>query len=311
LVFAERFDPFSWMDVIKKEQVEVTSIVPTLLSQLLQVRVSHEKVPSLRCVMVSSAPLEPALAWAFEEQSGLRLVQGWGLSEYTNFACCLPPNDAPATHRHLLFGREYPCIGPALHPTEVTVRDISTGAEVTEGALGELWIRGPSRMKGYFKDEEATKAAFHGDWLRTGDEGFFARESGERVFFITGRIKEIICRGAEKYSPIAIERRVTSTVQDVQGQLVVLGFPHKVHGEEIGAYLETGEVSTDLAERLRQAIEAMLPDQRPKVILFGSAPIPRTHTGKIQRRKLVSLFERYDDVRGVLQIQPATSSTAR
>jgi long-chain acyl-CoA synthetase len=305
LVFAERFDPFTWMDVIKKENVEVTSIVPTLLPQLIQLRVQHEKVPTLGCVMVSSAPLDPALAWAFEEQSGIPLVQGWGLSEYTNFACCLKPSDEPARHRKLLFGREYPCIGPALAPTQVTVRDPS-GAEVGEGQLGELWIAGPSRMRGYYKDEEATKNAFHGEWLRTGDEGFFATEDGQRVFFITGRIKEIICRGAEKFSPIALERRITSIVPELSGNMVILGFPHKVHGEEIGMYIEAGELSNDLQSSLKKAIESMLPDQRPKIVLFSGSPIPRTHTGKIQRRKLLPFFERLDDVKGQLQIKPAS-----
>jgi long-chain acyl-CoA synthetase len=304
LVFADRFDPFTWMDVIKKENVEVTSIVPTLLPQLLQLRVHHDKVPTLDCVMVSSAPLDPALAWAFEEQSGIPLIQGWGLSEYTNFACCLRPDDEPARHRKLLFGREYPCIGPAIAPTEVTVRD-PNGAEVGESALGELWIRGPSRMRGYFKDEDATKNALHDEWLRTGDEGFFVVEDGQRVFFITGRIKEIICRGAEKFSPIALERRLASGVPELSGNLVILGFPHKVHGEEIGVYVEAGELSDEVQTSLKKAIESMLPDQRPKVVLYGGAPIPRTHTGKIQRRKLLPLFERYDDCRGALQIKPA------
>jgi long-chain acyl-CoA synthetase len=309
LVFADRFDPFTWMDAIRNESVEVTSIVPTLLPQLLQVRVHHEKVPSLRCVMVSSAPLDPTLAWSFEEQSGIPLIQGWGLSEYTNFACCLRPDDDLARHRKLLFGREYPCIGAALAPTEVTVRDAS-GIEVGESVLGELWVRGPSRMRGYFKDEEATRNAFHGDWLRTGDEGFFVVEDGQRVFFITGRIKEIICRGGEKLSPIALERRLTSTLPELASNLVILGFPHRVHGEEVGAYFETGELSDEIAGKLKVAIESMPPDQRPKVVLYGGAPIPRTHTGKIQRRKLVPFFERYDECRGGLQIKPAAIAAA-
>ncbi len=236
LVFTDRLDPFAWMDVIRRESVEVTSVVPTLLATLLQVKVHHFKVPTLRCVMVSSAPLEPSLAWAFEEQAGIPLVHGWGLSEYTNFACCLPPDDAPgAAPAHALRPR-IPCIGPALAPTEVTVRG-ADGNEVGEGALGELWVRGPSRMRGYFKDEEATRSALHEDWLRTGDEGFFAVEGGRPVFFVTGRIKEIICRGAEKYSPLAIERKLVAAVPEVSGKLVVVGFPHRVHGEEIGAYL--------------------------------------------------------------------------
>src|SRR5262249_39816726 len=155
----------AWMEVIRKESVSVTSVVPTLLPTLLQMKVHYEKVPTLRSILVSSAPLEPSVAWAFEEQTGIPLVHGWGLSEYTNFACCLPPEARPAPHRHMLFGGETPSTGPALAPTEVTVRDPS-GAEVAELALGELWVRGPSRMRGYFKDEAATAAAFHEGWLR-------------------------------------------------------------------------------------------------------------------------------------------------
>jgi long-chain acyl-CoA synthetase len=307
LVFTDRLDPFAWMDVIRRESVEVTSVVPTLLATLLQMKVHHEKMPTLRCVMVSSAPLDPATAWAFEEQSGIPLVHGWGLSEYTNFACCLPPDDDPAHHRHMLFGWEIPSIGPALAPTEVTVR-APDGSEVGEAALGELWVRGPSRMRGYFKDEEATRNALHEDWLRTGDEGFFADDNGTRVFFVTGRIKEIICRGAEKYSPLAIERKLVAAVPEVAGKLVVVGFPHRVHGEEIGAYLEGGELGDELRERIKQGIEGMPADLRPKVVLYGSAAVPRTHTGKVQRRKLVGLFERYDECRGALQIKARAGS---
>ncbi len=304
LVFTDRLDPFAWMEVIRRESVAVTSVVPTLLPTLLQMKVHHEKVPTLRCVLVSSAPLEPSVAWAFEEQSGIPLVHGWGLSEYTNFACCLPPDDSPAHHRHMLFGKEIPSIGPALAPTEVTVRG-PDGGEVTEGAFGELWVRGPSRMRGYFKDEDATKAALHEDWLRTGDEGFWAEDQGQRVFFVTGRIKEIICRGAEKYSPLAIERKLTAVVPELSGKLAVVGFPHRVHGEEIGAYLEIADLGDELRERIKQAVEGMPADLRPKVLLHGTAPVPRTHTGKVQRRKLVGLFERYDECRGALQVKAA------
>jgi acyl-CoA synthetase (AMP-forming)/AMP-acid ligase II len=310
LVFADRFDPLSWAEVIRRESVEVTSVVPTLVAPLLQVRVSRDKIPTLRCVMVSSAPLDPAQAWAFEEQTGLPLIQGWGLSEYTNFACCLPLDNTPERHRHMLFGWEYPSIGPALAPTEVTVRD-ARGAELGENARGELWVRGPSRMQGYFRDEEATRAAFHDGWLRTGDEGFFADDDGQRVFFVTGRIKEIICRGAEKLSPLAIERRIESTAPEVKGKLAVVGFPHHVQGEEVGAYLEADPFDDALRALLKQAIEGLPADLRPKVLLHGAAPIPRTHTGKVQRRKLVPLFARFDDSRGALQILPAEPARAQ
>jgi len=302
LVFTDRLDPFSWAEVIRRESVEVTSVVPTLVAPLLQAKVRRDKVPTLRCVMVSSAPLDPAVAWAFEEQTEIPLVQGWGLSEYTNFACCLSPDDSPERHRHMLFGRELPSVGPALSPTEVTVRDPG-GREAAEGEPGELWVRGPSRMQGYFRDEEATRGAIHDGWLRTGDEGFFAVEGGRRVYFIAGRIKEIICRGAEKYSPVAIERRLFTQIAELRDRLVIVGFPHQGQGEEIGAYLEANELPDDLRRRLAEAIEALPVDQRPKVLLHGAAAIPRTHTGKIQRRKLLGLFASFNECRGPLVVK--------
>jgi acyl-coenzyme A synthetase/AMP-(fatty) acid ligase len=96
-------------------------------------------------------------------------------------------------------------------------------------------------------------------------------------------------------------------VPELSSNMVVLGFPHRVHGEEIGVYVEAGEMSADLEASLKKAVESMLPDQRPKVILYSGSLIPRTHTGKIQRRKLLHFFERYDDVKGQLQIKQAVA----
>jgi long-chain acyl-CoA synthetase len=305
LVFTDRLDPFAWADVVCCERVEVTSVVPTLLPSLLAARVHRNKVPTLRAILVSSAPLDPTTAWAFEEQTEIPLVHGWGLSEYTNFACCLSPDDDTERHRRMLFGHELCSVGPALAPTEVSVRSTS-GSEVGEGEVGELWVRGPSRMIGYLDDAEATRAAItDDDWLRTGDEGFFVEECGERVFFVAGRIKEIICRGGEKLSPLAIERKLCAALPECAGKLVVVGFPHRVHGEEIGAYLEASHAGSELQARLVAALGAMPPEVRPKVVLVGAAPIPRTHTGKVQRRKLVHMFERYDEHRGAVVIQAA------
>jgi long-chain acyl-CoA synthetase len=308
LIFTDRLDPFAWADIVRRERVDVTSVVPTLLPALLAAKVRREKVPTLRAILVSSAPLDPATAWAFEEQTAIPLVHGWGLSEYTNFACCLSPDDAPARRRHWLFGREIPSVGPALAPTEVSVRD-AAGNALGEGAVGELWVRGPSRMIGYLNDEEATSAAFSGDWLRTGDEGFFADEDGERCFFVAGRIKEIICRGGEKMSPLAIERSLCAALPELSGKLVVVGFPHRVHGEEVGVYLHAEDVADDLRARLEGAVGQMPAETRPKVILYGSAEVPRTHTGKVQRRKLVGMFENYDEHHGALVIQPRRPTT--
>jgi len=298
LVFTERLEPFTWSQVIRTEAVEVSSVVPALLPMLLAAGVTRDKVPSLRHLMVSSAPLAVEVAREFEKRVGVPLIQGWGLSEYTNFACCVSPDETPDEHARLMFSWDVPSIGPALEGTEVRVVD-GSGAPANDGERGELLVRGHSTMLGYYRDPQATAAAMDGDgWLRTGDEGFFRVHGGRRIWFVTGRLKEIIIRDAEKYSPLRLERRLVEAVPELSGRLVVLGFPHREHGEEVGAYLEVEAIDAAVGKRLAAAIEAMPVSERPKVVLHGSQPIPRTHTGKIQRRKMQPWFAAWVAHRG-------------
>jgi long-chain acyl-CoA synthetase len=303
LVLAERFDPFAWPELIRRESVTVTSVVPTLLAPLLETRVEASKVPSLRCLLVSSAPLPPSLARAFDEGTHIPLVQGWGLSEYTNFACCLSPALPEERRRRLLLEGDFTSIGSPLAGVEVKVVD-AAGTTLGPERRGELRVRGPSRMMGYFRDDPATRAALDPDgWLHTGDEGFFRLEEGRPVFFITGRLKEIIIRGGEKVSPLAVERKIVAALPELEGKLVVLGFPHEVHGEEVGAYIEAGVLEDEVRRGLAAAIDALGMDLRPKVVLHGTGAIPRTHTGKIQRRKLQPLFARFSTCRGPVHVE--------
>jgi long-chain acyl-CoA synthetase len=302
LVFTERLEPFTWAAVLRAESVAVTSVVPTLLPMLLAARVTRDQVPTLRHIMVSSAPLPVDLARDFETRTRIPLVQGWGLSEYTNFACCVSPSASADEHERLMSAWEVPSIGPALEGTEVRVVD-ATGAPVAEGARGELVIRGPSTMAGYFEDPETTAGTISTEgWLHSGDEGLFRVDGGRPVFFVTGRLKEIIIRDAEKYSPLGLERRLVEAVPELSGKLVVLGFPHDVHGEEVGTYVETESMDDGLRSRLVAAIDALPPPERPKVVLHGTEPIPRTHTGKIQRRKMQPWFAAWSAHRGPMFI---------
>jgi long-chain acyl-CoA synthetase len=129
---------------------------------------------------------------------------------------------------------------------------------------------------------------------------------GRRIYFVTGRLKEIIIRDAEKYSPLALERRITLAVPELLGKLVVLGFPHATHGEEIGAYVELPALEEGLRASLALALEAMPAAERPKVVLFGDRPIARTHTGKVQRAKMQAWFARHKDHKGPMVLEPVS-----
>ena len=260
LVFTERLEPFSWAQVIRAESVEV--------------------------------------ARDFEARTRIPIVQGWGLSEYTNFACCVSPDESADEHARMMFSWEVPSIGPALEGTEVRVVD-GSGVAVEEGTRGELVVRGHSMMLGYFGDPENTARAIDAQgWLHTGDEGLFRMHRGRPIYFVTGRLKEIIIRDADKYSPLRLERRLVEALPEISGRVVVLGFPHREHGEEVGAYLEMPALDDALRARLAAAIEAMAVAERPKVVLHGAVPIPRTHTGKIQRRKMQPWFTKWVAHRG-------------
>jgi long-chain acyl-CoA synthetase len=209
-----------------------------------------------------------------------------------------------------MFGWEAPSIGPSLESAEVKVEGPG-GELVSEGERGELMIRGPSRMLGYFEDPDTTARTIDSDgWLRTGDEGFFRMHGGRPVFFVTGRLKEIIIRDAEKYSPLRLEGRLVAAVPEVSGKLVVLGFAHKEHGEEVGAYLELEGIDDSLRARLTEAVQSLPVAERPKVILYGTDPVPRTHTGKIQRRKMQPWFAGYEGHRGATVIAAKKGETS-
>ncbi|HEY2747900.1 MAG TPA: class I adenylate-forming enzyme family protein [Polyangia bacterium] len=304
LVLAERFDPLAWGELVRVHAAAWASVTPHLLPMLAEARVHRRDLPSLRGLLVSSAPLGSDAARRFEEATAIPLVHGWGLSEFTNFACVTDPFAADETRRALLYGDEVPAVGAPIGGAEVSVRG-EWGERRSEGERGELCVRGRSRMLSYWDDPGATDRALYGDWLRTGDQGYFRSVGGRVVYYVSGRIKEIVIRGGEKHSPVALENRLLAALPELAGHVVVLGFPHALVGEELGAYVELDPLPPELALRLLEAIERLPADARPKIILHGREPIPRTHTGKVQRGKLSSLFARFHDCVGRPRFEPA------
>jgi long-chain acyl-CoA synthetase len=310
LVLCERIDPLNWMEIVQREQVRSTSAFPGLLPLLSRAGVLSAKVPSLRWVMTTAAPLPREVARHFEQSTGLRLLNGWGMSECASVVSSTLPEQESNLHKQLLLDWEVPCIGSPLPGIEMDVLD-PDGRPLGPNCKGELCVRGPAIMQGYFQDAAQTAHTLRGGYVHSGDEGFYVTHGdGQKSFFLTGRIKELIIRGGENISPLALEELVVAAAPDLYGKFVLLGFPHDVYGEEIGAYLETSNVSVDV-DRLKNALASLPPKSRPKVIAHGRLPIPRTHTGKVQRRKLQGYFAAYASFVGgdhVVSLEsPATS----
>jgi acyl-CoA synthetase (AMP-forming)/AMP-acid ligase II len=302
LVLTEGLDMFHWEAVARAEDVRVSSLVPAQLPLLLKARVRAQRLPNLEALLVSSAPLPPRLAHDVVEQTGLTLAQGWGLSEFTNFATCSDFADGLDDARRHLLAPALPSIGRPLHGVHLQARD-GHGRVLDAGEKGELFVRGASRMLGYFQDGCVVPPP--DDWLATGDEGFFDVDEHGARWFVSGRIKDLIIRDAEKISPLAIERRLVQDCPELQSRLAVVGYPHAVHGEEIGAYIEAPDGDGTLASRLARLAQQLPNALRPKVVLWGKLAIPVTHTGKVQRARLKTLFSAYEAYSGPTRLEPA------
>lgn len=289
LVLTRGLSPSLWTHAINEQSVSFTSLAPPLLQVLLRMRVKQSDVPGLRAILVSSAPLPRHQAQAFIERTGIQLIHGWGLSEYTNFATCMRVDAGDAYFQSALEAADHFSVGHALGDTEIEIRS-ADDAVLGEGEEGELWLRGPSMMLGYHGDGVATQAAIQDRWLRSGDLGYWRASQEVPQYFISGRIKEIIIRGGEKIVPMVVEAVLRRRLPELDhAPWAVVGFPHAIYGEEIGLYIQR-EFPFDSAHLLK-VLNDLSNDLRPKVVVVGSDDIPMTHTGKVQRLKLQSHFQ--------------------
>jgi acyl-CoA synthetase (AMP-forming)/AMP-acid ligase II len=297
LVLNQKFSPKTFFNRIQHEQVNVVSVVPTLLQFLL-----HEKTltpaptpPStLRHIICGAGPLTVELAQAFEDHFKIRILHGYGLSETTCYSCFLPLGLAPSEHKSWMRDHGFPSIGVPIPQNEMEIHD-AAGNSLPPDTRGEIVIRGTNVMRYYFNDVQVNEKTFEFGWFRSGDEGFYKVDSkGRRFFFITGRLKELIIRGGVNLSPFEIDE-VLAAIPGIDKAMAV-GFENDWYGEEVGAYVCLREGATLTEDEIINACAQKLQFHKvPKVVVFG-AEFPVTSTGKYQRNKCKPLFAQYKSV---------------
>jgi long-chain acyl-CoA synthetase len=202
-----------------------------------------------------------------------RIVEGYGLSEAS-----------PVTHCNPVFGtRKIGSIGLPFPDMEARIVDIETGEkEMPVGESGELVVKGPQVMKGYWNKPDETARALRGGWLHTGD---IAKMDNDGFFFIVDRIKDMIKTVGENVYPREVEEVLFMhpKVQDA----VVVGVPHEQFlGEKIKAYIVLKEGETATAEEIIQFCKEQLSKFKvPKEVEFRGQ-LPKTLVGKVLRRIL-------------------------
>ena len=299
VVLNQRFQSEHFFERIEKERVNVVSVVPTLLAFLIefykirreQLSALSAKLSGFRHIICGAGPLTVELAQQFEEMFHIPIVHGYGLSETTCYSCFIPSTLSEEEHRHWMRDFGFPAIGPALPQNEMMIAS-EDGRELAPGEKGEIAIRGLNVMKYYYDNDEANEKTFSYGWFRSGDEGFYQIDAnGKKVFFITGRLKELIIRGGVNISPLEIDE-VLARCPKVKSAIAV-GFENDFYGEEVGAYVQIMEGATLAESDIVEFCKLHLPFAKtPKVVVFGN-DIPVTSTGKYQRNKCKPLFKEW------------------
>jgi acyl-CoA synthetase (AMP-forming)/AMP-acid ligase II len=207
-----------------------------------------------------------------EEAFGAPVLEAYGMTEAAHQMASnpLPPRD-----------RKPGSVGPGTN-VGISIRD-ANGNALPAGERGEVCISGPNVVKGYENNPEANATAFFGEWFRTGDQGMLDEQG---YLSLTGRLKEMINRGGEKISPREIDEVLLA--HPAVAEAVCFGTPHPTWGEEVAAAVVTREAVTEQA-LLAYCKERLADYKRPKQIHIVDA-IPRTATGKIQRRIVAQAF---------------------
>ena len=283
-VVLRRFDPARWLEAVEVERVTSTIAVPTQIRRILDHDGYHPtRSASLRLLVYGTAPSAPSQVLRMREQFPCGLYQGYGLTE----TCGVVTGFTAEDHRALT-GPDDPRLGSCGRPmdgNEVVVRR-PDGTAVAPGEVGEITVRSPKVMSGYWGDAAATAAAFAGGRLLTGD---LATVDAAGYITIVGRSKEVVVSGGVNIYPAQVER-VIAAHPDVE-EVAVFGAPDAGWGEVPAAAIRLRPGGTlDAADIGALVVEHLDRHSRPRHVLFVE-DFPRTATGKIRKQDLPRLLE--------------------
>jgi long-chain acyl-CoA synthetase len=273
LVLMPKFEAAPVLNLIQQERITLVPAVPAMFQfMLLELEKNSYDLSSVRICFSGAAPLPKEVILAVEEKFGAVLIEGFGMTETS----CV------ATINPLRGDRKVGSVGPPL--PGVYIRVIADdGTELPAGPenVGELVIKGPNIMLGYYKQPEATEESIRDGWFATGD---LCYRDEDDYFYIVGRKKEMIIRGGANIYPREIEDVILQL--DEVAEVAVVGVPDKFMGERVKAVivLKNGRTLSEAA--IKEYCNEKLAEYKvPRIVEFRDA-IPRNSTGKILKRML-------------------------
>jgi long-chain acyl-CoA synthetase len=268
-----KFDPRETLQTIHKHRPTIFPCAPSIFIALLQQKkIEAYDLSSVRYCISGSAPMPVAVMERFHQLTGARIVEGYGLTEAS-----------PVTHLNPLHGKTKPgSIGLPFPDTDAAIVDMEVGCiPVPPGKEGELILRGPQVMQGYWNRPDDTAAVLRNGWLYTGD---IATMDEEGYFYIIDRKKDLIITGGYNVYPREIDEVLHE--HPAVKEAVTVGVKHATRGEIIKAYIVLKEGHTATKSDIISFCRAKLANYKvPKQVEFRQE-LPKTLVGKVLRRAI-------------------------
>ncbi len=287
VILLPRFELKAFLSTLTRTGVNILPAVPTLIAALAKAGArAQPHLGALEVVVSGGASLPNETRAAFAKVSKALLAEGYGLTEASPVVCCaaLRVPSKPLS------------IGQPLPATDVRFVDIDTGQLAPLGERGELQVKGPQVMLGYYNNPQATKDAFVDGWLRTGDVGYMDKDG---YVFLVDRIKDmIICSGFNVY-PRTIEEALSE--HPAVDENNVIGVPDEYRGEVPVAFVKLRAGATATEEELKKFLAVKINKlEMPREIIFKDS-LPKTLIGKLSKKEL---REEYSEMK-VRKSEPA------
>ncbi len=273
IILMPKFDPRRLLPTIQQHKVTILAGVPSMYALLLRTPFSTEDISSLRLCVSGGSALPGEVLRTFKTKFGIPLIEGYGLTESSPVATFNPPKGV----------QKEGSIGLPVPGVEVQIHDI-TGQQLPIGQIGELVIRGPNVMKGYYNLPEETAQTIRNGWLYTGDLGY---RDEDGYFFIVDRAKDVIIKGGLNVYPRELEEVLLTHPKIAEAAVVGIGDPTK--GESIKACITPREGQELTREEVIDYMrERVAPFKVPNLVEFYPLPIglPKNTTGKVLKTEL-------------------------
>lgn len=288
-VFMPRFDALQFLESVQRERVTNVTLVPTMINMFLNhPRFAEFDLTSFKRIYFGAAPMpDGLLRRALMTMPYVQFQQAWGMTELSPIATTMDPRfsvlDGPNA------GKLRSC-GQAVSSVEVRIVD-PDGNEAPCGIVGEVAVRGPTVMQGYWNQPEATATVLRDGWMHSGDAGVMDEEG---FLYIVDRLKDMIVTGAENVYSAEVEN--TISLMDEVAEVAVIGIPDDEWGEAVHAIVVPRGNCTLTAEAVIAHCKGRIASfKAPRSVEIRAAPLPLSAAGKILKTELRAPFWRGRD----------------